>query len=73
MSNEDKIKLTIKDLLWVTNDGTQAGVGVKAGQSQADPTEVVSEDFQTKQIDRLVEAIALTLPNGGLTQGTLAL
>jgi len=26
----------------------------------------MSDDFQVKQIDRLVEAIALTLPNGGL-------
>jgi hypothetical protein len=26
----------------------------------------VSEDFQQKQIDRIVEAIALTLPNGGI-------
>jgi hypothetical protein len=45
ISKEEKIKLTIKDLLWVTNDGTQAGVGVKAGQPQADPTDAVSEDF----------------------------
>ena len=48
ISKEDKIKLTIKDLLWVTNDGTQAGAGVKAGQPQADPTDAVSEDFQMK-------------------------
>jgi len=46
--NEDKINLTIKDLLWVTNDGIQAGVGVRAGQPQSDPTDAVSEDFQMK-------------------------
>lgn len=45
----------------MTSDGGQ----VKG----ADPDSNLSEDFQLKQIEKIVEAIALTLPNGGVTHG----
>lgn len=45
----------------MTSDGTQGGL-----KGNIDGQDGMSEDFQVKQIDRLVEAIALTLPNGGL-------
>ena len=54
----------------MTSDNSGKGVGINA----VDPSDAnVSEDFQLKQIDRLVEAIALTLPNGGVNQGALGL
>ena len=46
----------------MTSDGGQ----VKGAQDQEAN---LSEDFQLKQIERIVEAIALTLPNGGVSHG----
>lgn len=67
--------MTLKDLLQMANDSSANNVGVKGtgGNVPTDDGANVSEDFQLKQIDRLVEAIALTLPNGGVNQGALAL
>jgi hypothetical protein len=52
------MKLTLKELLSITNDG--ASTLQKGGQDESP----LSQDFQMKQIDRIVEAIALTLPPG---------
>jgi len=60
------LKLTIKELLNVSSDwkdvnnlrGGNGGGGGFPGQ------EPLSQDFQAKQIERVVEAIAMTLPSG---------
>jgi hypothetical protein len=52
------MKLALKELLYISNDG--ASTMGKAGQDESP----LSQDFQMKQIDRIVEAIALTLPPG---------
>jgi hypothetical protein len=52
----DQISLSLVELLQLSSDSSSSMFGENN----------VSEDFQQKQIDRIVEAIALTLPNGGI-------
>jgi len=61
---EMKLKLSIKELLSASSDWKDVnnlGGGAGAGFPGQEP---LSQDFQAKQIERIVEAIAMTLPAG---------
>ena len=49
----------MKELLVVTGDHSESSM--RGGGGDENP---LSLEFQTKQVDRIVEAIALTLPQG---------
>ncbi len=55
------MSLNLKELLQISNDN---GV-VNSIRGSSQDNENLSEDFQQKQVERIVEAIALTLPPGG--------
>ena len=65
------LRLTVKELLNVSSDwkdvnNLRGGNGGGAGGAGGIPgQEPLSQDFQAKQIERVVEAIAMTLPSGG--------
>ena len=57
----NEVGLSLKELLQISNDS--GSVNSIRNSTQAE-NENLSEDFQQKQVDRIVEAIALTLPPG---------
>ena len=63
---EMMLKLSIKELLNVSSDWKDVNnLGGGAGGAGGFPgQEPLSQDFQAKQIERVVEAIAMTLPSG---------
>ena len=62
LSTGSNVHLNLKELLQISNDNGSVS-NLKGGISQ--DHENISEDFQQKQIERIVEAISLTLPAGG--------
>jgi hypothetical protein len=58
-TTDTSVKLSFKDLLNVSSDW-KAINHIKG----SDEPGTLNHDFQIKQIDRIIEAIALTLPNG---------
>lgn len=57
------MRLSLKELLKVSSDWK--GKNNNKNASKGNDGELIHSEFQTKQIDRIVEAIALTLPSGG--------
>ena len=71
---DNSLRLSIKELLNVSSDwkdvnNLRGGQGGAAGGFPGQ--EPLSQDFQAKQIERVVEAIAMTLPSGGGAAGSL--
>ena len=59
------VSLSFKDLLNVSSDW-------KAINNFKSDVDSLNHDFQLKQIERVIEAIALTLPNGSLNKNIIA-
>jgi hypothetical protein len=56
----------LKELLMVSSDWKQANNLKQGGDCGSAPSgNAISSEFQNKQIDRIVEAIGLTLPGNG--------
>jgi hypothetical protein len=58
------VRLSLKELLNVSSDWKQIN-NLKTGDGGAPSGNALSIEFQNKQIERIVEAIGLTLPAGG--------
>ena len=57
------VRLSIKELLNVSSDWKDVN-NLGGGNNGIPAQEPLSQDFQAKQIERVVEAIAMTLPAG---------
>ena len=57
------VRLSIKELLNVSSDWKDVN-NLRGGNNGFPAQEPLSQDFQAKQIERVVEAIAMTLPAG---------
>lgn len=66
-SGAQKLRLTLKELLNVSSDWKDVNKkNPTSGQSESSAAAgSLPMDFQSQQIERIVEAIALTLPSGG--------
>ena len=71
-ATQQKFKLTLRELLAVSSDWKDVNkTKGNAGGYQGSSSSNLPADFQSQQIDRIVEAIALTLPSLGGGNGTL--
>lgn len=64
------MRLSLKELLNVSSDWKQIN-NLKAGEGGAPSGNALSIEFQNKQIERIVEAIGLTLPAGGALNASM--
>lgn len=67
-ATQQRLRLSLKELLGVSSDWKD--VNRKNPASAAGNASGLPVDFQSQQIERIVEAIALTLPSGGVGGNT---
>lgn len=66
------MRLTLKELLNVSSDWKDVNKKNPSNSThQTNDDSGVPMDFQSQQIERIVEAIALTLPSGGVGNNSI--
>ncbi|CDW74770.1 protein kinase domain containing protein [Stylonychia lemnae] len=70
MTSSQRMRLTLKELLNVSSDWKDVNKKNPTNGNQT-ASGMIPMDFQSQQIERIVEAIALTLPSGGVSNNSI--
>jgi len=66
--------LSLKELLNVSSDWKEINnLKGGGGDNASNQNDALSQDFQAKQIERVIDAIALTLPSGSIGNSIVGL